>query len=292
MWPTPDAGIFNDSEDAESWETRRDAEKLKGMNGNGMGTPLAMAVRLWPTPTSGDSGDSGDSGAAGYSTESGRHTGTTLTDAAARGIWATPTASDADRGPTSTQNGGTLPNQVERKWATPTAQDEKGPGPAHMKGGVDLPQQIATTMGGKLNPDWVETLQGLPVGWTRCMMVPQKIDPPRNCAHCGAMLTRKRFNGRLEDRGVFLRRKHCGEACSSIASRSATPSRSALYKHSAKLRKSACEDCGSTGDLDLHHVDENPTNNDPQNLMTLCDACHTRWHWRHGKTIPKRSLSR
>lgn len=38
---------------------------------------------LWPTPTG---SDSKASGAAGYSTASGRHSGTTLTDAVVRGV--------------------------------------------------------------------------------------------------------------------------------------------------------------------------------------------------------------
>jgi len=44
---------------------------------------------LWPTATS---GDAGSFGAAGYSTESGRHSGTTLTDAAK--LWPTPQAQE------------------------------------------------------------------------------------------------------------------------------------------------------------------------------------------------------
>jgi hypothetical protein len=44
---------------------------------------LAGAARLWPTATR---QDSAQSGAAAYSTESGRHPGTTLTDAAS-GLW-------------------------------------------------------------------------------------------------------------------------------------------------------------------------------------------------------------
>ena len=46
-----------------------------------MGTPLGIAVKFWPTPTS---TDHKASGSAAYSTESGRHSGTTLTDATAR----------------------------------------------------------------------------------------------------------------------------------------------------------------------------------------------------------------
>jgi DNA (cytosine-5)-methyltransferase 1 len=82
-WPIPDASVANDGETLESWEARRERVKATGINGNGMGTPLAVAARLWPTATT---GDANGSGSAGYSTESGRSEGTTLTDAAVRGI--------------------------------------------------------------------------------------------------------------------------------------------------------------------------------------------------------------
>ncbi len=51
LLPTPAAGNFNDGESVESWETRRQANLAKGINGNGQGTPLAMAVQLLKTPT-------------------------------------------------------------------------------------------------------------------------------------------------------------------------------------------------------------------------------------------------
>lgn len=73
----------------------------------------------WPTPTA---GDAGGSGAAGYSTESGRHSGTTLTDAVV--------------GP-----------RGRRDLATPPA------------GSDGSPRAV-------LNPQFVETLMGYPVGWT------------------------------------------------------------------------------------------------------------------------------
>jgi hypothetical protein len=44
-----------------------------------------------------------------------------------------------------------------------------------------------------------------------------------------------------------------------------------------------CQDCGhdgSTHRLEVHHLDENPTNNDPANLRKLCNPCH---HARHPK---------
>jgi hypothetical protein len=164
LWPTPDASGANDGEDVEAWEARRERVKETGQNGNGFGTPLAMAVRLWPTARARDykgpgyaddlptaaaktwptptAGDSKDSGAALYSTESGRHSGTTLTDA------------------------------VRGKWATPTARDAKGPGPTHTKGGRDLATDVGT---GKLNPEFVECLMGLPVGWTSIVGLPAPV---------------------------------------------------------------------------------------------------------------------
>ncbi|MBA3824522.1 MAG: HNH endonuclease [Ktedonobacterales bacterium] len=43
-------------------------------------------------------------------------------------------------------------------------------------------------------------------------------------------------------------------------------------------KKEACQMCGATELLQVHHLDSKPTNNDPSNLMTLCGTCHTKWH--------------
>ena len=56
LLPTPAAGNFNDGESLESWEARRQANLAKGINGNGQGTPLAIAAQqLLPTPQEFDS---------------------------------------------------------------------------------------------------------------------------------------------------------------------------------------------------------------------------------------------
>ena len=67
LLPTPAAGNFNDGESTESWLARRDRNKAKGINGNGMGTPLAMAVQLLPTPrvTDGTKGGPNQRGSSG-----------------------------------------------------------------------------------------------------------------------------------------------------------------------------------------------------------------------------------
>lgn len=54
MWPTPDASVAQDGETPTTWLERRERVKATAENGNGMGTPLAMAARLWATPTARD----------------------------------------------------------------------------------------------------------------------------------------------------------------------------------------------------------------------------------------------
>jgi len=58
LLPTPDAAVFNDGQSPEVYRARKARELAKGYNGNGGGTPLAMAVRLLPTilASSGDAG--------------------------------------------------------------------------------------------------------------------------------------------------------------------------------------------------------------------------------------------
>jgi hypothetical protein len=84
--------------------------------------------------------------------------------------WATPDASDR-RSDKSRQVG--LSNQT-KTWPTPASSGVTG-GPTGLAGGAGnreklasmLPDAEARAMGcGKLNPRWVETLMGLPVGWT------------------------------------------------------------------------------------------------------------------------------
>lgn len=138
----------------------------------------------WPTPTA---SDSNSSGAACYSTESGRHSGTTLTDAAVR-LWATPKASDpAKAGPNMRGSKGDLPlpaqafrwqREVSQLWPTPTAQaygSNRG-GAAGRTGPIRMSlegcsRQIEDQNSGVrsqkcLNPRFVEALMGFPENWT------------------------------------------------------------------------------------------------------------------------------
>ena len=113
------------------------------------------------------------------------------------------------------------------------------------------------------------------------MSRPQKPTPLRFCTACGRKLERKRFNGVLEDLSRFKQRKYCDQLCmgagmeGSIKVVSARNSR----RQSAKQVAKCCSRCGRFGKrLYVHHQDENPLNNDPSNLMTLCGSCHRRSH--------------
>ena len=86
--------------------------------------------------------------------------------------WATPRANKTE-GYSSPEFRPTLHQQVTT-WPTPASSGVTG-GPTGLAGGAGnreklasmLPEAEAKAMGcGKLNPRWVETLMGLPVGWT------------------------------------------------------------------------------------------------------------------------------
>lgn len=93
-----------------------------------------------------------------------------------------------------------------------------------------------------------------------------------------------------EKPSVFRRRRYCSRGCANRMQRLAHVKVDSLYKR-AKFEvpmKAACEVCGTSSDLTRHHLDENPANNAPENIQTLCRSCHTKWHWRNGKTIHRR----
>jgi len=88
--------------------------------------------------------------------------------------WATPKASDPQHsGPNMRDSAGNyaLPAQAVREtWATPQARDNRSGGAERWDDpnrSRNLNDQIATVtkQNAKLNPRWVETLMGLPVGW-------------------------------------------------------------------------------------------------------------------------------
>ena len=123
------------------------------------------------------------------------------------------------------------------------------------------------------------------------MPMPMKTDPHKTCAHCEKPLKRKRMNGRLEDRNVFLRRIYCDQTCMGLGFVKDMPSKSALLKRVTKYRGPCCEQCGATTKLHVHHIDNNLLNDLPENIQTLCASCHISHHHRArraGRTVAGR----
>lgn len=104
------------------------------------------------------------------------------------------------------------------------------------------------------------------------------------CKYCGKKLERKRFNGRLEDYSVFLKRQYCDRECMKRAflkigetdANWSNAHASARNINKLILKKDHCEICGSTKNLDMHHIDGNWQNNNLDNLMCLCRSCHMK----------------
>lgn len=131
LWPTPSASNPNERESLASWQARRERELSKGRNGNGMGMPLGIAVKLWPTPRAQEGGPDYAKQARGQADPRGS---TSPSLATAVTLWPTPMARD---------------HHGERT----TRQQTRG-------------RQLPDVARSCLNPDWVEALMGLPQGWT------------------------------------------------------------------------------------------------------------------------------
>jgi hypothetical protein len=135
----------------------------------------------WPTPVTTDAKGARRNTAATSEWKS--NPGDTLLDAVRIEALARPTPLARDmKGPfrKSTKAGTNLPHMVELEALeasarpTPTANrygstNNGDPGDGreqYATAGTPSLDTIATQEGGKLNPEWVETLMGAPVGWT------------------------------------------------------------------------------------------------------------------------------
>jgi len=96
LLPTPAASMPNDGESLESWEARRQRNLAKGINGNGQGTPLAIAVKLLPTPMAGDSKGTRNATAGRKTDNPNVNSGWTLSDVIHDGQLSNPLAPPAD----------------------------------------------------------------------------------------------------------------------------------------------------------------------------------------------------
>ncbi len=186
LWPTPCA--MEPEKNLEHFAAKR--MRPYSERGGGCGPNLATKVKMFPTPTVGDSKNSANATAVRNNPNSKHHNGTTLVDAVR--MFPTPSVSasrqgqnesDGRRGQTltgaargqrwPTPRNNTGPSQDDRhlsldgavkRWPTPLARDwrsGKGSEESRRKS-KSLPEEIR----GLLNPDWEELLMGWPMGWT------------------------------------------------------------------------------------------------------------------------------
>lgn len=166
-WPTPTANQF-EVKDIPALLARGERCKAAQNNGNGFGLTLqqAVALQMWPTPTS----SLGTKGGRVTPRKS-REGGTLIEAVSARAQWPTPTVKgNYNRMGLSAKSGDGLAIAVLR-CATPTARDwrsGKASEATHAKNSRPLSEQI----GGSLNPAWVEWLIGWPLGWTSMEPMP------------------------------------------------------------------------------------------------------------------------
>ena len=179
LLPTPSAGNFNDGEDPEQWEARRQRVRETAKNGNGMGMPLGIAVQLLPTrATRGDSNTETVKLLPTPDANLGNGGRQRSAEALARGDHQTnlsdlprllPTPSVADSTGGHERRGGKRGDELLLKgiashqaWGPYTAAITRweavhGPAPAPTKPGRNGRP--------KLNPEFASWMMGVPAGW-------------------------------------------------------------------------------------------------------------------------------
>jgi hypothetical protein len=115
----------------------------------------------------------------------------------------------------------------------------------------------------------------------------RKEDEEKYCKYCGKRLSRKRLkNGKLESNIHFHRRTYCDRLCMRKSFLKKDGVSTWVNSHTTARRTYAlfigenrCSVCGKdSGRLDVHHIDFNEQNNNPENLKLLCRSCHMKTH--------------
>jgi hypothetical protein len=167
-WPTPKAADFD--MDKDKARTRMEKRKAQGLSTGGIRNLTVEASQNWPTPVADDTGSRQKKYAQGgtpLSMASGNWPTTDVTEATQHGL---PAPQMQTGGSESSENAQTSP----RHWSTPVASDSLGEMHQSLKaqkqGWAPRIQDQARILTGnnkkKLNPNFVEWMMGLPIGWT------------------------------------------------------------------------------------------------------------------------------
>lgn len=164
---TPDASVANYAEDPDEWQARADRLKVKHGNSNGHGTPLAVQVKMLPTPATADADRTSDTYGRGNPTLKGSLT-----------LLPTPRSSDMNGAgemdlrtavkllPTPRENDGSRPSM---RRSSPDFSPTLGERVELLSNGATTSPPSAAgkpSTGLRLSPSFVEWMIGAPQGWT------------------------------------------------------------------------------------------------------------------------------
>lgn len=116
----------------------------------------------------------------------------------------------------------------------------------------------------------------------------KKTVKPKQCIVCNQTI-QKWSRESIQD---YLQRKYCSHKCHGKDMQlpegpihGGLPHRGRGIARRKKPRVE-CEACGATRRLEVHHKDEDPTNNEMSNLRVLCLKCHRKEHKTENCSIP------
>jgi len=185
LWPTARSLDGSVNESLETWTARYHRKEAEGIN---LHRPLPIAVMQeqvktqdFPTPRTCDWKSSPNADSNIKRMEVGQATLAEFVHAKHKkgDLWSTPRTGATESSRPNNKGGIPLADQAKREqWATPRncggPDYAKATRPSSQSNSLSLPTQVA----GKLNPRWVETLMGLPIGWTMPSCTsPQTIEP-------------------------------------------------------------------------------------------------------------------
>lgn len=105
------------------------------------------------------------------------------------------------------------------------------------------------------------------------------------CVICGKVFSARR------EWGKNYGRKTCSPECMHTHLRNISIDRNMTHGGSQgryqriarESKEQVCEECGRRDvRLDVHHIDHDKCNNNPENLRMLCVSCHARFHYFNG----------
>ena len=75
---------------------------------------------------------------------------------------------------------------------------------------------------------------------------------------------------------VYVKENEDGEYKRISNGKKRVPIKTSLRREIYNRAENACQTCGTHDALDIHHIDENPANNNKNNLIVLCASCHRK----------------